>query len=605
MAANIDCSGGLRADRWEGDGLGLLRFHHGIINPQAQPICNEDGSLLVAMDGEVFDTAMARQRLAARGHRFRRADDSAELVLHLFEEDGERAFRDLTGSYSILLYDARARRLLLVTDPFFSRPVYYCHMADALAFSSRFNALVACGALDGGRLDMTSVMQFFTFQHSQYASTHYEQARAMLPASVLEFHQGRLSTRKYWRLHYVPEPGDEDELADRLAQTIRRSVQARTADGLRKGVLLSGGVDARTLVAAADAPMTAYTMGDYDNREVRIARRTARAKGWRHVFLQRSASHYADILDEAIELCGGMGRYDNCHFLGQMTQPRAECDVLFVEELMDALLKGVYWERRRPIRGLRIPLPWPRTASPDDIEQQILEIDCKSTLPSRPWLLFREPWRSRYREIMYATLREQMLDADASDPHDVIAHVGGLASAGRVEAFMNLTCVRPYVEYRSLCLDRDVLALAVSIPVRYRVDGRLMKKALKRLDPRLWAIPYANTGARVDTPAWVAWACQMATELPLTALKRLRRVPSTYTNESWPDRGELLRTPAFSDIVRRTLLDPDCLSPALFDTDRLKRVFAEHVSRWRRHTHLLFCLLTFGRWFRKYGPGAL
>lgn len=580
-------------DTWCADGLGLLSFRHAAVNPRPQPVANADASLLLAMDGEVFPAEPDAP------------DAGAAYVLRLYEQHGEAAFRKLTGSFSVAVYRPADGRLMLVTDPFFSRPVYHCRMGQALVFSSRFNALVACGALDGGRLDMTAVMQLFTFQHCQYRSTLYREARAMLPASVLTFEHGRVTTRKYWRLSYEPDPGDEGEFAERLADGIRRSVAARTRGDARLGVLLSGGLDARTLVAASSAPMRAYTVADYANREVRIARRVARAKGWPHVFLPRPDGHHLRTMDEAIELAGGMGRFDNAHFLNQLKRPARQCDAFFVEELMDALFKGVYWQQRKPVRGLRVPWPGHRRHSWRGIEEQILRIDCKSTYPSAPWRLFREPWRSRWREIMYATIREQLADADASNPYDAVAHVGGLVSLGRVAAFMNVTCLRPYAEYRSLCLDSALLDLATRMPVKYRMGGRVFVQALKLLDPRLWAIPYANTGMRVDAPEAIAWVARLALELPVQVRKRLGLMPRTHTNESWPDRGELLRTPGFREVLDDTVSDPACLPADVFDRHRLLRLIREHVTGHRRHVRALLSLITFGRWFREYGPSNL
>jgi len=605
MAAHIGATGGRHHNRWMADGLGLLRFHHGVVNPHPQPAANEDGSLLAAMDGEVFGTRDMRRRLVEAGHRFRYPDCDAELVLHLYEEDGEAAFRALNGSFSVAIYQPASGRLLLVTDPFFSRPIYYCRMGEGLVFSSRFNALVACGALDGGRLDMTAVMQFFTFQHCQYESTYYREARAMLPSSVLEFAGGRVSTRRYWRLHYVPDEGTEEEFVERLAEGIRRSVRLRTGNGVRTGVLLSGGLDSRTLVAASDAPMRAYTVGDYMNREVRTARRVARTKGWRHVFLQREPDHYARMLDEAVELSGGMGRYDHCQFLGQLERPQAECDALFVEEPMDALFKGVSWAMRPAIRGVRVPMPAHRKHTRDGLENQVLRIDYKSMLPSKPWLLFREPWRGRYREMMYSTVREQMADAGTSNPYDLVVHVAALSSFGRIANFLNVTCVRPCVEYRSLCLDRDLLELSTHMPVRYRMGGRVLVEALKRLDGRIWSIPNANTGMRVDTPELLAWLVRMGGELATFVGRRMQPARRATTSGSWSDRAEVLRMPPLRDMLEDTLFDEACFHPDLFDVDRLRQVRAEHMTRKQGYMRMLLCLLTFGRWFREHGPRVM
>jgi len=604
MQAHVDGGRGLRADRWSGDGLALVRCHHGIVNAHPQPVLNEDGTLVAALDGELFDTARTHAWLARRGHEPGHEGSDAGLVLHLYEEKGERAFRELCGSFSACLYDLRTRRLTLATDRLFSRPVFYCLHGGALVFSSRFNALVAGGALAGGRLNMTALMQMFTFQHVQHTDTHYREAWAMPAASVLHFQDGRLTVRRYWRPVYGGRRLGGRHWEEELADALREAARKMTADPLRKGLLLSGGMDSRTLAAAAEAPMTAYTVGDGVNREVRVARRIARAKGWPHVFLPRRPDHYARLLDQAVELSGGMKRFDHHHFLGHLERLRQDCDVAFVEEQMDVLFKGWYWGRRWRVRGVEVAYPTAARFAADGIEGQILRMECKSLYGCRPWLLFREPWRSRYERLMLASIRAQLDDAGPSDPCNMVEHVGGLLSPGRTDAFANVTCLRPALEYRSICFDPRLFELALAMPVQLRMGGRALHGALKRLSPRLYAIPYANTGLRLDAPPWVGWAWHASREAARLALRELGVGRRWQTDESWPDRAQLLRTPPLRDVLERTLADDRALPPELFDTERIGRLLREHMAgRWN-HMRTLLLLLTFGRWFRSYGPAS-
>jgi hypothetical protein len=604
MASRIDCGGGLRTDRWEGDGLGLLRFHHGAINPDPQPVHGERGNLLLAMDGEVFDCAEKRRELQTAGHRFTREGDDAEFVLRLYEEKGERALADLTGSYSLLIYERPPRRLLLVTDRFFSRPIYYCLADGVLAFGSRFNALVA-GTVRGGRLDMASVMQMFALQSPLHTRTHYREVKAMAPASVLSFQHGRVTTRKYWMLRYDARRAPLEEHVERLTDALRHSARRMTADGCRKCVMLSGGLDSRALAAATDGEMHAYTVGDSVNREVALAHRVARLKGWPHTFLRRTPDHYARMLDEAVELTGGMARFDDCQFLGLLGPVERDCDVIFIEEPMGTILKGIYWDRWISLRGTRVPLPIVKGASWEGIEEQILAVDVDSLMPARPWLLFRDPWRSRYRDIVRASVREVMDDRCLHNPRDAVEYVRGTASLGRLSAFANVTCVRPYLEYRSFCLDGDLLELAARMPVSCRANARALRRALKHLAPRLHAVPDANTGLRPDAPHALGWASLLCRETLRLVGRKLRLVPPTYTHESWPDRGELLRVPPLRPLLKKTLCSEDCFPPDVFDTGRLRQIYEEHVSRHRHYMRTLLCLLSFGRWFQNYGPSAV
>jgi asparagine synthase (glutamine-hydrolysing) len=604
MEAHIDCSGGLRAERHEAGDLGLLRFHHGTVNPGPQPVSSGDGALSLAMDGELYNQTELRRYLAARGAAPPEDGGDAVLVLALYECERGSAFERLSGSFSLAIHEPDAGRLLLVTDRLFSRPIFYCRMGTALVFSSRFNALAACGALDGGQLNMTSVMQMFTFQHSQYTSTHYREAQAMRSGSVLRFEDGRVSEHRYWRPQYGGRTGREADFAEELAGALRAAAARCSSGTARAGLMLSGGLDARAVVAAAPEPMTAFTMGDAVNREVRIARRIAHARGWPHVFVQRGPDHYAHMMDEALELTGGMGRFDHCHFLGQLSTVRERCDAVLVEEQMDVLLKGYYWERNWFVNGVQVATPLEKRFGAADIEDQIINLDAKTLAPSRPWMLFREPWRSRYREIMRATVREQLADGGPSNPYHMVEHVGGFAGMGRTGAFANITCVRPWLEYRSVCFDADLIDLGLSLPAHCRMGARVFLDALKRLDPVIFSIPYANTGMRPATPGWLAWAARVGSEAGRRALRRIG-LGRKGSAESWPDRGEMLRGARLRTILQQTLWDEACLPPAVFDIDRLKELFEEHMSRRRHHMRMLLCLLSFGRWFRKYGPAQV
>jgi asparagine synthetase B (glutamine-hydrolysing) len=195
-----------------------------------------------------------------------------------------------------------------------------------------------------------------------------------------------------------------------------------------------------------------------------------------------------------------------------------------------------------------------------------------------------------------------MSDAQTDNPYNLVEHVGGLASLGR--ALVGLTCIGQHMEFRSYSLDSDLLELCAQTPVEYRREGGLLQEALRLLAPKLYAIPYANTGMRFDTPGPVAWTFQMAGEAALMLRKKLGLAPSTYTNESWPDRAELLRCAPLRDILKATLSDEKCFEPSVFDAERLREVYEQHMSGKKQHTRMLLCLLTFGRWFSKYGPGG-
>ncbi|MGD2174190.1 MAG: asparagine synthase-related protein [Candidatus Brocadiaceae bacterium] len=598
MARHMQRYGEMQCDRWEDGGAGVLRYHHG--SPGGGGSARSaDGSSLLFLDGDLYGWRESSRRLGLSD-----VASGPEFVLRLYEECGESAFTRLNGSFALCLWDGSAGRLLLATDRHVSRPIYYCATRRGLAFGTRFNGLLGCGLETEFALDVAALMQFLTFQHVQLDLTFMEQVRAMLPGSVAEWQDGNITLRRYWRPHYGEEKGTKERFAGLLASALRRAAGRATHRVKRGAVFLSGGVDSRTVAAAMTKPMTAVTVGDWLNREVRVARRVAHVKRWPHLFLQRTPDHYARLLEEAVELTGGMSRFDHCHFLGQLDQLRDRCDIAYVEEPMDVLFKGYYWRRRPAVRGLRIPLPLPGKFGGPELEEQLLRLESKSTFPSEPWRVLREPWRSRYGRVMTGVIRRQIADADTDDPYHIVEHVAGRGSYGRTSSFANLSSVGPHMPCRAVSLDRELLELSLRTPVRFRRSGDLPALALKRLAPRLHAVPLGASGLRLDAPAPLAWLAQAATEGSLRLRKILGRVPRHYSAESWPDRGELLRTEPLRAILERTLSDACAFPPDFFDSTRLRSLAAEHVSGTRDHRWLLLCLLTFGTWFRKHGAGV-
>ncbi|MFP4027285.1 MAG: asparagine synthase-related protein [Candidatus Brocadiia bacterium] len=593
MENHIAESCSFQCDRSEEAGVGVLHFHHGKPDNGLQPARSENGALCVYLDGYLLPedpdkTADCQEK------------NDAEHLLHLYEQEGEGCFPSLNGSYSIAIYDSAARSFLLVTDRILSRPMFYAETSAGLLFGSRFNALAVSPALENRQLDMTALAQLLTFQHVQFRHTLLKEIRCMKPASVLEFRGGHLNLRKYWRIPYGSYEQSETDRAEKLAHLLRRAAERITARWRNTGLLLSGGLDSRLVVAACQTPLSAYTVADWNCREVRLARRVAAGGGGEHTFIRRPADYYSSILDEAIELTGGMERFDTCHFPGFLDIISEDCDLVLNEDAMDPLFRGYYWGAFVRPRGLRIPLPARATFSRRNIEEQILHGSLKSTFGARPWLLFREPFRGRYYDAILAGIGEQIKDAGTDDPYHLVEHVSGLAAYGRT--LSGLRSVRKAVEYGALSFDSDLWEFAFALPLSQRMDGRLLRQALRLLDGRLFAIPDSNTGFRPDVPAFIGWMFRAVEEASLSLRRKLGLIPVTWRNMGWPDRSEELRTPAFRRLLTEMLADEESFPPDIIDIDRAKQMVEEHMSRKKNHVAPLRCLITFGRWHKLYGP---
>ncbi|CAN5152040.1 hypothetical protein BH18ACT12_BH18ACT12_17180 [soil metagenome] len=250
-----------------------------------QPIANEDGTLHVVQNGEIYNYRELRHDLERAGHRFRTHGDT-EVLLHLYEEHGDRFAERLRGMFAIAIWDARRRRLVLARDRFGIKPLYYRAVGGELAFASELRALPR------GEIDLDALEAFLAFNSIPAPLTIFRDVRKLPAGHLLVWEDGRIEIERFAR----PAPvsmdelrgDDEAELVEELRARIRDSVRAHLVSDVPVGVLLSGGVDSALLAALAaeesSEPLRTFSIG-FEERsfdELADARRVAERYGTRH-----------------------------------------------------------------------------------------------------------------------------------------------------------------------------------------------------------------------------------------------------------------------------------------------------------------------------------
>jgi len=594
-------------DRWQDSNLLVIRVHHGVVNPEVQPVFNEDKSLCIFMDGEVFGYESEKKSLISNGHLFRLADNDAEYCLHLYEQLGDRAFVELNGSFLLALYNLKSHELLLVNDRFSSRPLFYYCDGERLIFGSQLRPLLKFQALPR-RLDQQAVFEFFAFQRVLGERTFYQDVKVLPPASILRFRDGSLSIDQYWKMEYRDEIHSKDYYVEALADTLRKAVARRTRGNHRFGILLSGGLDSRTILAADEAGKisTAFTVGDFDNREVQIARKIATAKGCKHIFLQRDIDHYYCLVDEAVDIGDGMYRFDHAHFLGFLKEIRSECDIILHGYGLDYTFQGLYLPYAQvKVLGKTLELPSLAKLETKDLPDELLTRLSNSTITLAVEQVFHPALRKKFIISCKNAICELLQNRDTyKNPYNVWDYFV-LHSLSKHFTFLCFLCIRHYLEERTVIYDNDLFDCYLAMPPAMRAKGRVFRRAIRRLSKKLSVIPNNNTGCRADMPIWVEWVLKNS----VAALRKIGMLPHpklphlTCTNGSWPNMAELIRyNSKLRELIRQTLHDPECLNPDLFDIKVADSIFRQHVNKDRDNTTLLFLLLTFGRWHKKYGP---
>ena len=228
--------------------LSIIDLEHG-----DQPIANEDGSVVVVQNGEIYNYRELRGELERRGHRFATASDT-EVLVHLYEEHGDVFVERLRGMFALALWDSRRGRLLLARDRFGIKPLYYRVADGTLSFASELKAMLEQPGFSR-KIDPRAVSAYLAFNSIPAPLTIFAEARKLQPGGLLVWSEGELAESRYARPRPVQAErarrGPADELAEELRETLRDSVRAHLVADVPVGVLLSGGVDSAGLAALA------------------------------------------------------------------------------------------------------------------------------------------------------------------------------------------------------------------------------------------------------------------------------------------------------------------------------------------------------------------
>ena len=274
--------------------LGFRRLT--IIDPEGgrQPMWNEDGSVCVIFNGEIYNQAELRKELESKGHRFKTDHSDTEVLVHGYEEWGDGLPIRLNGMFAFAVWDRPRQRLFMARDRFGEKPFYYTGGRDVFAFSSELSALTLHPAV-GRSVDRRSLQKFFAYGYLPAPNAIYRGTRK-LPSGchlTLDLRSGKTIETRYWRFAIDAEaeaPADRDALlAEELRELLDRAVARRLVSDVPLGIFLSGGIDSSMILALAArhrpaSSLDSFTIGfsepSFD--ESCFAREVAAAIGTRH-----------------------------------------------------------------------------------------------------------------------------------------------------------------------------------------------------------------------------------------------------------------------------------------------------------------------------------
>ncbi|MCU1295981.1 MAG: asparagine synthase (glutamine-hydrolyzing) [Acidobacteriaceae bacterium] len=251
-------------------GIGMRRLSIIDVVHGHQPLSNEDGSLWIVFNGEIYNHAALREQLIARGHRFSTHCDT-EAIVHLYEEYGRDCVQHLRGMFAFAIWDTKKRRLFIARDRLGIKPLYYRHTPESFLFGSEIKVVLAHPGVRA-EFHRASLPEYLAFGYLSGEQTFYEGIRKLMPGHTLELEDnGELHIEPYWDLHVVKDHDGHSEsyYVEKYRELLEQAVSSHLMSDVPLGVFLSGGIDSSAVAALMTkirkAPVETFSVGYSEN----------------------------------------------------------------------------------------------------------------------------------------------------------------------------------------------------------------------------------------------------------------------------------------------------------------------------------------------------
>lgn len=585
--------------RTMGVALGFRRLSIIDLEGARQPMTNEDSSLQMVFNGEIYNYKTLRRRLEGTGHRFKTEGDG-ESILHLYEDSGTDCFAQLNGMFAVAIWDPGRNRLVLARDRIGQKPLYYAVQNGRLVFGSELKCLAAvdgvCTDIDPGAID-----EFLTYQYVPYPGTIWKGVRKLAPGHFAIFENGQVSVHRYWDFDpSVERPMRQAEACERLREMLTDSVRLRMQSDVPLGSFLSGGIDSSLITAIAQSisgdPIRTFSIGfpvaDFD--ETAYAAQVAEHLGTQHQRFEVMPSG-VDVIDKLVwhydEPFGDSSAVPT-FYLSELT--RKEVTVALSGDGGDELFAG--YDRYRALwLSHKLLRMFPIHKFPGvSLFQRLPDSDRQRSLPRRakrfleaigqPDAIRYLNWLQIFPESMRASLYTDDFVATlpGDDPFEFLnsawARTQGrdiVTRASMADVFTYLCCdlmtkvdvasMAHGLEVRQPLLDHRVVELAGSMPVKYKFRGRRGKLILED-----------TFGSMI--PKSIFQRKKMGFGIP---------IGGWFRNELKP-------------MVHDTLLSNDSRISAFFRPEAVAELVKAHEESRHNHGYRLWNLLILEKWLRQW-----
>ncbi len=579
--------------------LGFRRLSIIDLEGARQPMANEDGTVRMVFNGEIYNFQTLRRRLEGTGHKFATHGDG-ESILHLYEDLGTDCFTQLNGMFAIAIWDQNRNRLVLARDRVGQKPLYYAVRDDRLVFGSELKCLAAVEGICT-ELDPAAIDEFLTYQYVPHPGTIWKGVRKLPPGHFAVFEGGRLSIERYWDFDpSLERPIRAQEARERLHELLTDSVRLRLQSDVPLGSFLSGGIDSSLITAIAQSqsnqPVRTFSIGfpvaEFD--ETAHAAKVANHLGTKHERFEVKPSG-VDVIEKLVwhydEPLGDSSAVPTW-YLSELT--RKEVTVALSGDGGDELFAG--YERYRALwLSCRLRKMFPIHKLPGiGMIQKLPDPNRRRSLIRRGKRFFEalgEPPARRYMnwlQIFPERIRASIYSDDflaslpGDDPFDFLASIWARSEGRDVVSRASISDILSYLPC-DLCTKVDIASMAHGLEVRQpMLDHRVVEFAaslpvnLKFRGGRGKLILQDTFGSMI--PRSIFTRKKMGFGVPIAA---------------W-FRGEL------KPMVHDTLLSGDARIAPMFRQDEIAELVQSHETGKQNHCYRLWNLLILETWLRRW-----
>lgn len=577
-------------------GLGMRRLSIIDLETGDQPIPNEDETIWIVFNGEIYNFRQLRRDLEVQGHRFRTTSDT-EVIVHLYEQLGQNCVQRLRGMFAFAIWDTKKELLVLARDRLGIKPLYYAQIPDGLIFGSELKALLTHPAVSRV-VNVEALWEYFTHLCVPGNLSIFQGVHKLPPAHVLTYRAGHTHLSRYWQIQPTPdETPSEAEWIEQLRYHLEDAVESHMVADVPVGAFLSGGLDSGTMVAlmaqASKEPIRTFSVGfasDVGQFDERLAARTiAKRYGTQHYECVLEP-HVADLLpnivhsfDEPFADSSAIPNWLVCQETARHVKVAISGlggDELFggYERYLGLKLGEGYQRIPRPVRSVLAAIMQSflagRNSSYHGVDRLKRFLEASELSAT-----------DRYRHFIVAFAEARSIlhpDIGASLSHGPGRYeqiINGLHSQDTLDLgfFADLYLYLPddllpltdrismahSLEVRVPFLDHELVEFVARIPTRFKVHG-LKKKVLFRKAVRPW-LPKEHFGR-----------AKQGFSIPLA---------------SW-FRGPL--RPMLLDLVD----NPTWRQSPWLNHDAVKNLVKEHVAGKHNHENRLWAIICFREWER-------